>query len=97
MKKNKIRLTESQLHQVIKESVKKVLMEKSLDGIDYPEEDLIKVAEKDDYLSAYIDYLKEGWDDPSSAPSLHEFIQMIRNGEVRYSEDNNGIHYVNNY
>lgn len=45
MKKNRIRLTESQLHRVIKESVRKILKETSL--ADYYEDDYEEPSEDD--------------------------------------------------
>jgi hypothetical protein len=61
------------------------------------DDELVKIAEKGYYVTTYIEYLKERWDDPSSAPSLKQFIQHVRNQEIRYIEDENGIYYGNDW
>lgn len=93
----KIKLTESKLKQIVAESVQKVLRENSFSHLGIADDELVKIAEKGDYVTACIEYLKEGWDDPSSAPSLKQFIQYVRNQEIRYLEDENGIYYINDW
>lgn len=96
--KQRIRLTESDLHRMIKESVRQVLREgNSFSNMGIEDNELVKIASQGDYMTAYIDYLKEGWDNPSSAPNLEEFIQMVKNQTIRYVEDENGIYYVNDW
>lgn len=54
MKKNRIRLTESQLHKVIKESVKKVLKEDIDTDNSFDFYDFVKILDNNGY--AYSDY-----------------------------------------
>ena len=107
--KQTIKLNESQLRQVIKESIKKMLNERSLDDIehtnlygyddaeDYSDEELVKVANPGDYTSAFIDYLKELIGSQADGLSLNSFIRDMRNGKIRYCEKNDGIYYINDW
>ena len=111
MKESKqiVKLNESQLRQVIKESIKKMLNERSLDDVehtnlygyddteDYADEELVKVANPGDYTSAFIDYLKELIGSQADGLSLNSFIQDMRNGKIRYCEKNDGIYYINDW
>lgn len=109
MKKQTIKLNESKLRQVIKESVKEVLKERSLDDIehtnlygyddaeDYSDKELVKVAEPGDYTAAFIDYLKELIGADSENLTLNSFIKDMRSGKIRYCEKNDGIYYVNDW
>ena len=102
-------LKESKLNKIIKESIKKVLNERSLDDTehtnlygyddteDYSDEDLVKVAEPGDYTSAFIDYLKELIGADAENLTLNSFIKDMRSGKIRYCEKNDGIYYVNDW
>ena len=109
MKKQTIKLNESQLRDIIKESVKNILKERSLDDTehtnlygydnaeDYSDEELVKVAEPGDYTAAFIDYLKELIGSDADKLTLNSFIQDMRSGKIRYCEKNDGIYYVNDW
>lgn len=103
------KLTESQLRKIIKESVKNVLKERSLDDIehtdlygyndieDYSDEELVKVAKSGDYTTAFIDYLKELIGPSAENLTLNSFIKDMRSGKIRYCEKNDGIYYINDW
>jgi hypothetical protein len=111
MKQNKqtIKLNESKLRDIIKESIKNVLKERSLDDIehtdlygyndteDYSEEELVKVAKSGDYTTAFIDYLKELIGPSAENLTLNSFIKDMRSGKIRYCEKNDGIYYINDW
>jgi hypothetical protein len=104
-----IKLNEKQLRNIIKESIMKVLKERSLDDIehtdlygyndteDYSEEELVKVAKSGDYTTAFIDYLKELIGPSAENLTLNSFIKDMRSGKIRYCEKNDGIYYINDW
>jgi hypothetical protein len=104
-----MKINESQLRKIIKESVKNVLKERSLDDIehtdlygynnieDYSDEELVKVAKSGDYTTAFIDYLKELIGPSAENLTLNSFIKDMRSGKIRYCEKNDGIYYINDW
>lgn len=92
----RIRLKESQLRQIIYETLNSLDTSEGFYEDNLNEEDLVKVADKGDYQAAFIDYLKEkcGLGDDIT---LNWFIKHLRNGDFRYRELSDGIYYINDY
>lgn len=104
-----MRISEARLRSIIRESIQNVLKERSLDDIehtdlygyngmeDYSDEELVKVAESGDYITAFIDYLKELIGPGAEKLTLNSFVKDMRSGKIRYCEKNDGIYYVNDW
>lgn len=107
MKKNRIRLTESQLHKVIKESVKRVLFENKFDGnsktkpYDINSKKYKKMFDKgsniDNNSEDMDSFAQEFLNRPNAAQDFKNFPRFSTNRDTNYDNLANGSPRINQY
>ena len=63
----------------------------------FPTEDLVKVAESGDYETAFLDWIADYEPDEQDKPTIEEMMERMRNGDIRYCENADGIFYINEW
>ena len=63
----------------------------------FPAEDLVKVAESGDYETALADWVSDYDPDDEFPPTMDELLTRMREGDIRYCENEDGIFYINEW
>lgn len=95
--KKKIRLTESELHNIIKESVNKVLTESCWHGDTKPFETIYQMADKivNSLEARVANENYEEWDDDFSYSRMYEWAKRVRDDAEEYMRYNSQFTSIN--
>lgn len=97
----KIRLTESDLHSIIRESVKRVINETCWYGSVKPFQEIVKAAEQIIQNFSYVDSddyePNDDCDGPSLAPLIYDWAKKVKDNAEYFIMDNSSFSSINGH